>query len=200
MGKIRLLFATVGVVLVMAIFSPSVHAGEGQTREIGVDTLNVRSGPAQSAPIIGRLEAGDQVVVFQESFGWAQTYYGGQEAWVASHYLIPDENTKTSAEVASSKEDSVKVTKAARESSGKLEGYTIVLDPGHGGKDPGAIADTSVREKNLTMNAAVSAAKALSKAGADVTLTRPDDTFCTTGGTRSHQQCKRSRCFHQSAL
>ncbi|RYG72556.1 N-acetylmuramoyl-L-alanine amidase [Lentibacillus lipolyticus] len=176
-GKIRLLLAIGVVLLAMAIFSPTVHAGEEQTREVGTNLLNVRSEPSYNGPIIGQLEDGDRVVVFQERFGWAQTYYGGKIAWVASHYLIPIDNTKKSAKVAGSGENSVRVIKGPHDLSGKLEGYTVVLDPGHGGKDPGAITKTSVREKNLTMGAAESTAQALREAGADVKLTRSDDTF-----------------------
>lgn len=56
-----------------------------------------------------------------------------------------------------------------------LQGKTIILDPGHGGNDPGAIAPGGLPEKNLTLQTARKTAELLSAAGAQVYLTRNDD-------------------------
>jgi len=53
----------------------------------------------------------------------------------------------------------------------------IVLDPGHGGRDPGAISPIGIREKDVVLETTLLAAELLRRAGADVTLTREDDTF-----------------------
>ncbi|GED14334.1 N-acetylmuramoyl-L-alanine amidase [Aneurinibacillus migulanus] len=50
----------------------------------------------------------------------------------------------------------------------------IVLDPGHGGPDPGAIGN-DLREKDVTLAIAQRAAGLLRSLGADVRLTRNDD-------------------------
>ncbi|TMN22118.1 N-acetylmuramoyl-L-alanine amidase [Lentibacillus cibarius] len=177
MGKLRIFMMTIGFLFLFALFSPTVHADDSNTYEVGTDSLHIRSGPSYDSAIIGTLVDGDRVTVFEEQYGWAQTYYGGQKAWVAGYYLIPAENTETSAEVAGSSMNTTKLIKAASDASGKLENYHIVLDAGHGGRDAGAIANNSVLEKNITLNTAISVAKELSEAGADVTLTRSDDTF-----------------------
>lgn len=57
-----------------------------------------------------------------------------------------------------------------------LRGYRIVIDPGHGGKDSGAIS-SGVYEKTLTLETAKKVADLLRKAGASVQLTRRNDTF-----------------------
>ncbi|MDR1906659.1 MAG: N-acetylmuramoyl-L-alanine amidase [Puniceicoccales bacterium] len=55
---------------------------------------------------------------------------------------------------------------------------TIVLDPGHGGKDPGAInAYLNLSEKTLALQIATSLKAELIKRGYVVTLTRETDTF-----------------------
>ncbi|MEM9421075.1 MAG: N-acetylmuramoyl-L-alanine amidase [Pseudomonadota bacterium] len=54
---------------------------------------------------------------------------------------------------------------------------TIVLDPGHGGRDPGAIGSTGLREKVITLSAAKTLASILEKRGYRVILTRRDDTY-----------------------
>jgi len=53
----------------------------------------------------------------------------------------------------------------------------IVLDAGHGGRDPGAISPIGIREKDVVLATTLLAAELLGRAGADVTLTRSDDTF-----------------------
>lgn len=54
----------------------------------------------------------------------------------------------------------------------------IVLDPGHGGKDPGAIGVGGVMEKDLVLSVAKKlAAKLRNEMGVQVVLTRKDDRF-----------------------
>jgi len=56
-----------------------------------------------------------------------------------------------------------------------LKGKVIVVDPGHGGKDPGAISSRGYMEKRLTLATARKAAYLLKNAGATVYLTRNAD-------------------------
>ena len=54
----------------------------------------------------------------------------------------------------------------------------IVIDPGHGGKDPGALASSGRKEKDVTLAAAEAVRDELLKSGRyEVALTRSDDTF-----------------------
>lgn len=53
----------------------------------------------------------------------------------------------------------------------------IVIDPGHGGRDPGAVNQDGVREKDLVLAAAGALRAALVRRGYDVALTREDDRF-----------------------
>jgi N-acetylmuramoyl-L-alanine amidase len=59
---------------------------------------------------------------------------------------------------------------------GSLAGKCIVLDPGHGGNDPGAIGPHGVEEKWVTLPIALKAADILRQQGANVIMTRTGDT------------------------
>lgn len=56
-----------------------------------------------------------------------------------------------------------------------LRNKVIILDPGHGGVDPGAVVDRSVYEKKYTLDIAKRLQKLLEKEGAYVILTRSSD-------------------------
>lgn len=55
----------------------------------------------------------------------------------------------------------------------------LVLDPGHGGNDPGATGPTGLKEKDVALAVAHKVAPVLARAGVEVTLTRDDDRFVT---------------------
>lgn len=56
--------------------------------------------------------------------------------------------------------------------------HLIMLDPGHGGIDPGCIGCTGVYEKNITLEAGLELARALEATGRyDVKMTRRTDEF-----------------------
>jgi N-acetylmuramoyl-L-alanine amidase len=65
-------------------------------------------------------------------------------------------------------------------SKGPARDYTIrkiMIDPGHGGKDPGAMSGRSVVEKNINLKVSKMLASMFEKEGLSVTMTRKDDTF-----------------------
>jgi len=56
---------------------------------------------------------------------------------------------------------------------------TIVIDPGHGGTDPGAIGPTGLQEKAVVLDISKRVATQLQAMGAEVVLTRSDDVSVT---------------------
>lgn len=63
-----------------------------------------------------------------------------------------------------------------------LTGKRIVVDAGHGDHDPGAKGATGLREKEVNLAVATYVADFLRSAGAEVTLTRSNDTFLSLAG------------------
>lgn len=53
----------------------------------------------------------------------------------------------------------------------------VVIDAGHGGKDPGALGVLGLKEKTVVLDVALRLKKLLEAAGVKVTMTRQDDTF-----------------------
>ena len=67
----------------------------------------------------------------------------------------------------------------------RLKLSTIVIDPGHGGNDPGCISlDKKTREKDIALDIAKRLEKKIHESlpGVKVVLTRSDDTFVTLSG------------------
>jgi N-acetylmuramoyl-L-alanine amidase len=53
----------------------------------------------------------------------------------------------------------------------------VVIDPGHGGKDNGAVGPSGIKEKDVTLDVAHRVAPVLAAQGIQVVLTRDDDRF-----------------------
>lgn len=70
-----------------------------------------------------------------------------------------------------------KVADVRKPSEKRFQVTRIILDPGHGGKDPGAISRSGVREKNIVLDVARRVKTALEQEGIDVLMTRNSDVF-----------------------
>ncbi|WP_051382068.1 N-acetylmuramoyl-L-alanine amidase [Sediminibacillus terrae] len=201
MKRLITLTTVAGLMLLFLLLAPSVMAADNETYMVDVvdgSSLLIRDEPSGNGKVIGNLQNGDMVTVFDEAYGWAKTYYDNQVGWVASQYLVPLEqghdslhkrkqtamykkqNVSKSAEnKAMQKEnsDAVKNEQEQNQTVEPLTGYTIVLDAGHGGKDPGAIGFDGTYEKDLTLTTAFKVAQNLEASGANIVMTREDDTY-----------------------
>jgi N-acetylmuramoyl-L-alanine amidase len=63
-----------------------------------------------------------------------------------------------------------------KSSRGRLSG-TVVIDPGHGGKDPGATSILGFYEKGINLSVALDVARLLEQRGLRVKMTRTDDYY-----------------------
>ena len=63
-----------------------------------------------------------------------------------------------------------------------LKVHTIIIDPGHGGKDPGAKGYSGVKEKDVVLDVAKRLRNLLAESGLKVIMTRDSDEFISLNG------------------
>ncbi|WP_144701367.1 SH3 domain-containing protein [Fictibacillus phosphorivorans] len=131
------------------------------------DGVNIRQGPSTAYLIVGHANQGDEFAFLQSKNDWVQIKLpNGKSAWVAG-WLVALQQPPTSNSPSTSKP-----------TLGGLKGKRIVVDPGHGGNDPGASGRSSgTQEAAMTLMSARLLATQLSNAGAKVILTRSDNTY-----------------------
>ena len=134
------------------------HAEE---RIVLLKKSNIRTGPGTNHGILATSQAGTVYTVIGNERDWYKLRMGnGQTGWIAS-WLVGSAETGAVAK---------------HQSGNGLKGKTIILDAGHGGKDPGA-SGRAYKEKTLALGTALLTADLLRSAGANVILSRTDDTF-----------------------
>ena len=141
---------------------------------VTANSVRLRSGPGTDYNVIGSSSAGDTYNIVETNGDWHQIKFSnGSTGWIAAWLT----NTSSTSEQSSEPINTSNNTNNNTPQSDSLEGYTIVLDPGHGGKDPGAIALNGIYEKDLVSDTAVRVADELRNAGATVIVTRNGDYF-----------------------
>ena len=92
--------------------------------------------------------------------------------------------------------DKVRATATAAVSSKQINRKPlIVIDPGHGGKDPGCIGVTGTQEKDIVLSVAKRLANKLNASGYNAYLTRRNDTFLNLGTRAGIGEKKKADLF-----
>ncbi len=120
---------------------------------VNVEILHLRQGPGTTYNILERLKFGALLTVYGNQNEWlAVLTEKGQEGWVHSDYV-----------------------RELTEGNVDLQGIKIVIDPGHGGSDPGARGYSGYLEKTFNLSVGRKLAFLLREAGAEVVMTRSGD-------------------------
>lgn len=120
------------------------------------DVLNMRSAPSTSGAIVAKLPHTSAVAVASSENGWSHIRVNGLTGYVATSYLA---SAKPSAVVPVNKSN-----------------LTVVLDPGHGGSDPGGNG-YGFLEKNVVLNVGNHMKAYYDKIPVNVKMTRTTDVF-----------------------
>ncbi len=118
-----------------------------------ITVLHLRAGPSTDHDILDRLVRGTVLKVVGSEGKWLEVITpGDKEGWVHGDYVRPIDLTDN-----------------------PFEGKKVVIDPGHGGIDSGAIGITGLLEKEVTLDVGERLQKMLEDAGATVIMTREGD-------------------------
>lgn len=140
--------------------SKASSAGKAYIKILNPGT-NIRKGPDTTFDVAALAQAGETYPVLAKEGDWFKIRLTGEKVgyvagWIVSAHGAPNVSRKGIEEV--------------------LKGKTILLDPGHGGNDSGAIgAHLGSFEKTVNLKVSRLLAAKLKAAGAQVDLTRDDD-------------------------
>ncbi len=149
---------TIALVFIGLVIGFVVLLATNNTATVNIANVNIRQGPGMSYAIADSTTKGTKVHIMKRKNNWLYVRYADHKfGWIAS-WLVNEHNPQLN-----------KTT--------KISEATIVLDPGHGGSDSGALSSQGKMEKTYTLRVAKVVAKKLRAAGAHVVLTRDSDEY-----------------------
>lgn len=183
------------------------------------ENLNVRNGPGTEYDVITKVNPPEQYPVLEESGEWAKIDLGDKQGWIHQDYSSIIEDTEPSQESEKEVEDDLAESGSDNEISDNKEqgdnstdpntdaiennkgidnslvGKKIALDPGHGGRDVGAIGDSGGFESNYTLKTAQVLREKLEAHGADVFLTRSNKQYVPLTSRTTHANLLQADVF-----
>ncbi|MFZ0477029.1 MAG: N-acetylmuramoyl-L-alanine amidase, partial [Halobacillus sp.] len=143
---------------------------------------NIRSGPSTEASILGPGHKNEQFKIIGKEGSWYEIRFQNQKAYVADWIVKTQQKQPVDYETAS-------------DSQPNLNGKTIIIDAGHGGRDPGSIGFTGILEKDLTLQTADALKHQLQSQGANVILTRKKDEYLALAVRNYHSLNSQADAF-----
>jgi N-acetylmuramoyl-L-alanine amidase len=145
------------------------------------DGTNIRSGSSTGHSILKRANVGETYEIIDRIGDWYKIKLEGKQigyiaGWVAGTSGVQSPVTKSG---------SVQYVK----------NKTIVIDPGHGGQDSGAVGSRGALEKKLTLATSKLLYNKLKSAGANVYLTRSNDSYVSLGSRVATSNYRHAQAF-----
>ncbi|MGG0738756.1 N-acetylmuramoyl-L-alanine amidase [Niallia taxi] len=134
------------------------------------DGTNIRSDASVNASVLLVAAKGESYQATEEVGDWYKIELDSGDTGYVANWIVQETATGQA---------STTKQKRNRDETGDLKGKTIVIDPGHGGKDSGTIGAIGTLEKTLTIRTANLLADKLRAAGSNVIITRQNDIFIT---------------------
>lgn len=136
------------------------------TGTVTADSLRIREDAGTKYNVIGGLKNGDVVTITGRKGDWLQIQLSSsQKGWVSAEFVKEGGSVKTTPAVFTPSK------------GGKgLKNRVIVVDPGHGGSDPGVVGTKlGTEEKTINLSTALYLKEELRSRGAKVVMTRSKD-------------------------
>ncbi len=128
------------------------------TKYVDVDSLNVRKGPSTKYGVVGALKNNTKVEIGYSVGTWTLIKSGNTIGFVANSYLKSN------------------ISSGSDSSTSPLASQVLVIDPGHGGKDSGAVG-YGLTEKYVVLDTGLRLKKLLANTPFTVKYTRETDVF-----------------------
>lgn len=133
---------------------------------VNVNSLNIRKGPSTDYSVVGQLNKGDKVTVGYNVGNWTLVKSNtGVIGFVSNYYLI------TSADDQDDDSDNGGIDNG---NTNSLASQTLVIDPGHGGLDPGKVG-FGLKEKDVVLDTSLRLKQLLTQTPLNVKYTRETD-------------------------
>lgn len=171
------------------------------------DNLNVRSGPGTEYDVIHQVNTDETYTILEQSEEWIKIDLNDGEGWVHKDFIEVSESStdessidRATQEEATNEEKTIvsENTYSKQKDSEypySLTGKVIVLDPGHGGRDVGAIGVSTNVESDYTLKTANVLKRMLEEHGATVVLTRDTDRYVPLTSRSSLSNMKNADVF-----
>ncbi|WP_060209352.1 N-acetylmuramoyl-L-alanine amidase [Sporosarcina koreensis] len=127
----------------------------GLVGKVTANVLNVRKSPDGTSAVVGKLSLNQKVAIESINGNWAKINLQSGSGYVHKNYL-----------------------KLINQTGNPLKDRIIVIDAGHGGKDPGTLKN-NLTEKEIVLKVSKLVEGKLKNAGAKVLTTRSSDAYLT---------------------
>lgn len=180
----------------------AANGTSGSKIEVTGNTVNLRQGPGTNYTRQGQVKKGDQLTLLGEREGWYQVQTSRGVAYLAGYLArVLNPEVANAGEIPPSSETPTDppanepgIPGTGPDGYGPVEPETpgqppdnqpppttvanrVVLDPGHGGHDPGTTGYSGSYEKDVNLSVARKTADILRAAGFEVLMTRDDDRY-----------------------
>lgn len=166
-----------------ASITPVKETPTSSTEQVKIiyDGTNIRSGASTSHSIVKRAKLGETYDIIGKSGEWYKINVGNNKTAYIAGWVIETIGVSSP------------ITKPGSEQY--VKNKTIIIDPGHGGQDSGAVGSRGTLEKNITLLTAKLVYDKLKSAGANVFLTRSNDTYISLNSRVSTSHYRNSQAF-----
>jgi N-acetylmuramoyl-L-alanine amidase len=192
----------------------------GAKIEVTGNTVNLRAGPGTNYDTRGQVKKGEQLPLLGEQGGWYRVQTSRGVAYLAGWLArvlttesasaeeipsspgMPEENSGDTGTVPDPgpegyepNENESPVLPEENQPQPVTVANRVVLDPGHGGHDSGAIGYSGSYEKDVNLSVAKKAAELLRAAGYEVLMTREDDRYLSLNDRVDFANSSRAAAF-----